>query len=72
MEHTYWNDLPFGYDTREDRWYRLEGPMPGGGVFNDPGVCIVGDVIYVVGAEGPKGSHFNHFLKGRILLKRDP
>ena len=72
VEHTYWNDLPFGYDTREDRWYRLEGPMPGGGVFNDPGVCIVGDVIYVVGAEGPKGSHFNHFLKGRILLKRDP
>jgi len=60
-----WNDVPFVYDTQTDRWMRIADPLPPGGVFNDPGVCIVGDTIYVVGSEGPGGSHFNHFLSGK-------
>jgi len=61
-----WNDLPFVYDTHEDRWMKIENPLPPGAVFNDPGVCIIGETIYVAGAEGPRGSHFDHFLVGRI------
>jgi hypothetical protein len=61
-----WNDIPMAYDTQKDRWFRIEGPLPAGAVFNDPGVCIIGDTIYVAGAEGPGGSHFNHWLVGKI------
>ena len=61
-----WNDLPFVYDTQEDRWLRSTSPLPPGAVFNDPGVCIIGDTIYVAGGEGSGGSHFNHFLIGKI------
>ena len=35
-------------------------------MFNDPGVASIGDTIYVLGAEGPDGSHYNYFLMGRI------
>ncbi|MEQ1862438.1 MAG: kelch repeat-containing protein [Chthoniobacteraceae bacterium] len=63
---TRWNDVPFVYDSKTDRWMRIEGPLPPGALFNDPGVCIVGDTIYVAGGEGSGGSHFNHFLIGRI------
>jgi N-acetylneuraminic acid mutarotase len=62
----WWNDLPFVYDTKADRWLRIASPLPPGAVFNDPGVCIIGDTIYVAGGEGSGGSHFNHFLIGRI------
>jgi N-acetylneuraminic acid mutarotase len=61
-----WNDVPFVYDTRQDRWLRVASPLPPGGLFNDPGVCVIGDTIYVAGGEGPGGSHFNHFLIGKI------
>ena len=62
----HWNDVPFVYDTKEDRWLRSTSPLPPGAVFNDPGVCIIGDTIYVAGGEGSGGSHFNHFLVGKI------
>lgn len=62
----HWNDVPFVYDTQTDRWLRIASPLPPGGLFNDPGVCIIGDAIYVIGGEGPGGSHFNHFLIGKI------
>lgn len=61
-----WNDLPFVYDTQSDRWMRIASPLPPGGLFNDPGVCIIGDTIFVAGGEGAGGSHFNHFLIGKI------
>jgi N-acetylneuraminic acid mutarotase len=63
---TRWNDVPFAYDTQADRWLRIASPLPPGAVFNDPGVCIIGDTIYVAGGEGAGGSHFNHFLIGNI------
>ncbi|MDZ4286852.1 MAG: kelch repeat-containing protein, partial [Prosthecobacter sp.] len=63
---TRWNDVPFVYDTKTDRWMRMTGALPPGAVFNDPGVCIIGDTIYVAGGEGSGGSHFNHFLVGKI------
>lgn len=62
----HWNDVPFVYDTQSDRWMRIDSPLPPGGLFNDPGVCIIGDTIYVIGGEGPGGSHFNLFLIGKI------
>ncbi len=61
-----WNDVPFVYDTKEDRWLRVPNPLPPGALFNDPGVCIIGDTLYVAGGEGSGGSHFNHFLIGKI------
>jgi len=64
-----WNDVPFVYDAVADRWMRIDSPLPPGGLFNDPGVCIIGDTIYVTGSEGPEGSHFNYFLAGRIRAK---
>lgn len=66
MGQNTWNDLVFAYDTVEDRWLRLDGKMPPGGVYNDPGVVVDGETIYVAGGEGPLGSHFNHFLVGKI------
>jgi hypothetical protein len=41
-----WSDLCFVYDTVEDRWYRIDGPIPGGGVLSDPGVAIIGDTTF--------------------------
>lgn len=61
-----WNDVAFIYDTQEDRWARFDGAVPPGGLYNDPGVCIIGDQIYVAGGEGPGGSHFDFFLVGTI------
>jgi N-acetylneuraminic acid mutarotase len=66
---THWNDVPFVYDTQSDRWMRIASPLPPGALFNDPGVCIIGDTIYVGGGEGAGGSHFNHFLIGKIKPK---
>ena len=61
-----WSDLAFVYDTKDDRWMKMENPLPVGGVVNDAGVCVIGDTIYIAGGEGPGGSHFNHFLIGKI------
>ena len=61
-----WNDLAFVYDTTTDTWGRLAGTIPPAGVYNDSGVVIIGDTIYVVGGEGPRGSHFNHIARGRL------
>lgn len=71
IQHTRWNDVAFAYDTHHDRWYRLDGALPPGGKFNDPGVCIIGNTIYVAGAEGPSGGHYNYFLIGRIKIETD-
>ncbi len=67
----HWNDMLFVYDAKEDRWLRLDGPLPTGGVLNDTGVCIVGDTIYVAGGEGPRGSHWNHLLVGKVRIHED-
>jgi N-acetylneuraminic acid mutarotase len=72
MGQNTWNDIIFAYDTKYDRWMRLESLTPPGGVYNDPGVVIVGDSIYVVGGEGPRGSHFDHFLVGKIKMATQP
>jgi len=61
-----WNDQPLAYDTKLDCWLRVEGLLPPGALFNDAGVCVIGDRIYVAGGEGPFGSHFNYFLIGKI------
>lgn len=61
-----WSDLVWAYDCVDDRWLRVEGKLPPGAVFNDPGVVVVGETIYVLGAEGPFGSHYNYFLVGKI------
>ena len=65
-EEMIWSDLALAYDTQEDQWLQVDGVLPPGAVFNDPGVVIIGDTIYVLGAEGPDGSHFNYFLIGQI------
>ena len=63
------SDLAFAYDTETDRWMKINGVMPGsdsgGNAFNDPGVCIIDDTIYVAGAEG-YASHWEYFLIGKI------
>lgn len=61
-----WSDLAWVYDSHRDHWFRVNGILPPGAVFNDPGVVILGNTIYVLGAEGPSGSHYNYFLIGRI------
>jgi hypothetical protein len=61
-----WSDLVLAYDIRDDAWMQVEGKLPPGAVFNDPGVVIIGDTIYVLGAEGPGGSHYDYFLIGMI------
>jgi N-acetylneuraminic acid mutarotase len=68
----HWNDVPFVFDTETDRWLRIDSPLPPGGLFNDPGVCIIGDTLYVAGGEGAGGSHFNHFLIGKIRPHHQP
>ncbi|MBN2311240.1 MAG: hypothetical protein JXR94_19840 [Candidatus Hydrogenedentes bacterium] len=65
-----WCDLAWAYDLEGDRWLQIEGALPPGAVFNDPGVAVIGDTIYVAGAEGPYGSHYNYFLAGRIKKNR--
>ena len=61
-----WNDIPFVYDTKLDRWLKIADPLPPAAVYNDTGICIIDHTIYVAAGEGPKGSHFNHFLIGKI------
>lgn len=61
-----WSDVVWAYDTQMNRWLSVQGFLPPGAVFNDPGVAILGETIYVIGAEGPAGSHYNYFLVGRI------
>ena len=65
-----WNDLAFAYDTRDDRWYKIENTIPGGAVINDVGLAIVGDTIFAAGAEGPKGTHFDYLRIGHIVPAR--
>lgn len=67
-----WNTDPIVYDVRDDRWLKVEyaATIPGG-VYNDPGVAIVGDRIFVVGGEGT-ASHFNYLLAGEIRPASDP
>ncbi|MCF6287468.1 MAG: hypothetical protein L3K26_20140 [Candidatus Hydrogenedentes bacterium] len=64
-----WSDLVLAYDTERDRWMKVGGALPPGAVFNDPGVVVIGDTIYVLGAEGPHGTHYNYFLVGRIVAE---
>ncbi len=61
-----WSDLVLAYDTKKDHWMKVGGVFPPGAVFNDPGVVVIGNTIYVLGAEGPHGTHYNYFLVGRI------
>ncbi|QDU47341.1 N-acetylneuraminate epimerase precursor [Symmachiella dynata] len=61
-----WSDLAWVYDVQDDQWQQLKGALPPGAVFNDSAVVIIGDTLYVLGGEGPKGSHYNYFLKGRL------
>jgi len=65
-EETIWSDLVIAYDLEQDKWLRVESALPPGAVFNDPGVVVIGDTIYVLGAEGPSGSHYDYFLIGTI------
>lgn len=68
MGQNTFNDMAFLYDTVDGKWLRFEGLLPVGGVYNDPGVAIVGETIYVAGGEGPKASHFDHLAIGAIRL----
>lgn len=61
-----WNAQPLVYDTVDDKWYRFDASAtPPGGAYNDPGVAIIGDTIYVTGAEA-MGAHYNTLLVGTI------
>ncbi len=64
-----WSDLVWAFDTQDDCWLRVAGKLPPGAVFNDPGVVVLGETMYVLGAEGPHGSHYNYFLVGRVQPK---
>ena len=66
LDELVWSDLCLAYDSQDDRWMRVDGALPPGAVFNDAGVVIIGDTIYVLGAEGPYGSHYDYFLIGTI------
>ncbi len=66
---SYWSDLAWAYDVRDDRWLQVTGTLPPGAVFNDPAVAILDHTLYVLGGEGPKGSHYNYFLTGEIKPK---
>jgi hypothetical protein len=61
-----WSDLSLVYDTKQDRWLRIDNPIPGSGVLNDVGIALIGDTIFAAGAEGPKGTHFDLLRIGRI------
>ncbi len=61
------NQVAYVYDTQEDLWMRMDGTIAGGGYYNDCGVSIIGDMIYVTGGEGPGGSHNNYLLTGQIV-----
>ncbi|MGC9320622.1 MAG: hypothetical protein ACP5KN_21495, partial [Armatimonadota bacterium] len=64
----YWNSRVLAYDTQTHRYHRMEPEVPHGGVINDPGVCCIGDTLYVAGAEGPGGTHFDWFRVGTLSL----
>ena len=68
-EGNIWSDLAFAYDTKEDRWLRIENKLPGDAVMSDPSVAIIGETIFVAGAEGPKGTHFDYLRVGHIVPK---
>ncbi|MEZ6045938.1 MAG: hypothetical protein R3C11_10250 [Planctomycetaceae bacterium] len=65
-----WSDLCWAFDCEENQWLRIDGQLPPGAVFNDPGVVIIGNTIYVTGAEGPFGSHYNYLLVGELKPAR--
>lgn len=66
-----WNAQPLVYDTETDRWMRFSrSTTPPGGVYNDPGVAIIGNRIYVAGGEGVAGSHDNTLLIGEIIEEK--
>jgi len=65
----FWNTNVIAYDTKSKRYFRVEGEIPYGGVLNDCGICFIGDTIYVAGAEGPKGTHFNWLRVGKLTIK---
>lgn len=61
-----WNSEPLVYDTETDVWYCLrDSATPPGGVYNDPGLAVIGDTIYVTGAEAT-AAHYNYMLIGNI------
>lgn len=65
-----WNSQPLVYDTKEDVWYALrDSATPPGGVYNDPGLAVIGDTIYVTGAEAT-AAHYNYMLIGKIVPSR--
>lgn len=66
---SYWSDLVWVYDIKDDSWWQVEGTLPPGAVFNDPAVVIIDETIYVLGGEGPSGSHYNYFLIGHLKPK---
>ena len=66
-----WSDLVWAYDCRDDIWLQVDGTLPPGAVFNDPGAVVVQNKLYLLGAEGPHGSHYNYFLLGEINPKHE-
>ena len=61
-----WNAQSFVYDTREDKWFRFESSAaPPGGVYNDPGMAIIADKIYIAGGEAIH-AHYNSLMIGEI------
>jgi N-acetylneuraminic acid mutarotase len=69
---TVMNDLLFVYDTKNDSWLKFENPLPPGGLFNDCGLCVIGDAVYIAGAEGPNSTHYNYLLAGKITSVPEP
>ena len=68
IEGEFWNTNVIAYDTQTQRYYKVGGEIPEGGVLNDCGVCFIGDTIYVAGAEGPEGTHFEWLRIGKFTL----
>ncbi len=61
-----WNAQSFVYDTRDDKWFRFESSAtPPGGVYNDPGMAIIGNKIYIAGGEAIH-AHYNSLTIGEI------
>ncbi|MCD4726211.1 MAG: hypothetical protein K8R46_01000 [Pirellulales bacterium] len=64
--------MVFVYDTQDDLWMKIDGFLPPGGLFNDVGICIIGDTIYAAGAEGPGAAHYDYLLIGQISPMPEP
>lgn len=61
-----WNAESFVFDTKDNKWFRFEkSTAPPGGVYNDPGMAVVENKIFIAGGEAIH-AHYNSLMIGEI------